>query len=58
MQKSCGGCTHWNKWKHNPKGLHKKLSSDGLCSLHDMRCPSDYVCDNWKGIKYKRGEHK
>lgn len=50
MNKSCGGCTHWNKWKK----AHYKLSSDGLCNLNDWRCASDYVCEGWKGKKFNR----
>lgn len=43
MNKSCGGCKYWFKWPE-----------DGLCENKDLRCPSDYVCSDWKGKKYDR----
>lgn len=54
MIKSCGSCQHWIKWKNNPKGMNKGFKSAGLCKLQDGRCPSDHVCDKWKGVKYRR----
>lgn len=50
MQKSCGGCKWWCKWKleRRPHG------SDGLCELHDCRAKSDSVCKDWKTIKFER----
>lgn len=50
MQKSCGGCRNWVKWKH----FKGKLPSDGLCELHDCRAKSDSVCRDWKAIKFER----
>lgn len=47
MIKSCGGCKHWTKWPE-----------DGLCESQDLRCPSDYVCEEWKGKKYSRNKSK
>lgn len=47
MTKSCGGCKFWFKW---PEG--------GLCEAKDLRCPSDYVCKEWKAKKYERKKIK
>lgn len=54
MNKSCGGCQHWIKWKRNVGYLKKGFGSDGLCSLQDGRCSSDHVCSMWSGKKYER----
>ena len=45
--KSCGGCTHWVKLTHY-----------GICQPKDLRCNSDYMCKDWKGIKYNRNKNK
>jgi hypothetical protein len=50
MQKSCGGCRHWVKWKLE----RYPRSSDGLCEFHDVRAKSDSVCRQWKPIKFTR----
>lgn len=47
MTKSCGGCKFWFKWPE-----------DGLCEAKDLRCPSDYVCKEWKPKKYERKKIK
>jgi hypothetical protein len=50
MQKSCGGCRHWVKWKLE----RYPRSSDGLCEFHDVRAKSDSVCRQWEPIKFTR----
>lgn len=54
MQKSCGGCRWWVKWKH----AAGRLPSDGLCEFHDCRAKSDSVCNKWKPIKFVRKNYE
>lgn len=50
MNRSCGGCAFWIKWKKSKDGK----PSDGLCELKDGRCSSDFHCPSWKGKKHSR----
>lgn len=48
MNKSCGGCQHFQKWKNYRFG-------GGLCNLHDCRARSDSsACQQWKHLKFHR----
>lgn len=52
MQKSCGNCKHFSKFK----SWTGRVGPSGLCELFDARTPSDggYRCQHHKYIKFHR----